>query len=73
MKYILFDSKEQAEEYRVKLQAHYDKTITDKRVIACIFHTYENRPCLSIMTDDYPETTGEVVDSIDPPQEVEDE
>jgi len=73
MKYILFDNTEEAEEYRKRLQAHYDQAFTDKLVIACIFHTYENRPCLSIATDDYPETTGEVVDSIDPPQEDIDE
>lgn len=72
MKYILFDSTEEAEEYREKLQAHYTETITDKKVIACIF-TALDRPCLSVLTDDYPETTGEVVDSIDPPQEDIDE
>ena len=72
MKYILFATREQAEEYRVKLQAHYDQAFTDRKVIACIF-TALDRPCLSIATDDYPETTGEIVDSIDPPQEVEDE
>ena len=73
MKYILFNTEAEAEEYRERLQAHYDQAFTDRKVIACLFHTWEGRPCLSIATDDYPETTGEIVDSIDPPQEDIDE
>ena len=73
MKYILFNTEAEAEEYRERLQAHYSETIADKLVRACIITIWDGRYCLSVLTDDYPATTGEVVDSIDPPQEVEDE
>jgi hypothetical protein len=71
MKYVKFETAETAEEYRVKLQAHHDATInqdkTKPRVIDCIFMSYDNKFVLSLEDETWPETDGEIVDSIESP------
>ena len=69
MKYVKFDTPEQAEEYRDKLQDHHDATHTDgPRIVDCVLPTYDGMYALTLLDDDYPDVgSGEIVDSVSPP------
>lgn len=68
MKYVKFTTLEEAEEYKGKLQAHHDATpVEGPKVIDCVFVTYDGKYACTLIDDDYPETTGEIVDSVEPP------
>jgi hypothetical protein len=69
MKYLKFETVEQAEEYRIKLQAHHDATHTEGlRIVDCIVPTWDGMFALTLLDDDYPATDGEAVESIEIPQ-----
>jgi hypothetical protein len=70
MKYAKFQTIEQAEAYKIKLQAHHDHDETHKsgpRIVDCVLPTYDGQFALTLIDDDYPATTGEIVDSVNPP------
>jgi len=70
MKYVKYPTREAAEEYRVKLQAHHNSNHTEgPRIVDCIVPTYDGYFALTLIDDDYPATDGEIVDSISPPVE----
>jgi hypothetical protein len=70
MKFVKFATQEQAEGYRARLQAHHDATHTEgPRIVDCIVPTYDGIYALTLIDDDYPATDGEIVDSISPPVE----
>lgn len=77
MKYIKFITQEDAEEYRIRLQAHHDAGInkdqTKPKVIDCVFPTWDGKFALSLQDETWPETTGEIVDSVEPPVPPEEE
>lgn len=75
MQYVKFLTMEEAEAYLPILQAHHDATINyDKmnpRIIDCIITTWDRKFSLTLVNGTWPETDGEIVDSIEPPPPAE--
>lgn len=71
MQYVKFNTIAEAETYKVELQAHHDATInldkTKPKVIDCVFPTWDGKFALSLQNGTWPETIGEIVNSVEPP------
>ena len=69
MKYVKFNTREEAETYLPKLQANSDthQIAGEPKVINKIFNAPDGKLTLTLLYDDYPDVgNGEVVDSIEP-------
>jgi len=67
MKYVKFETAEQAEEYRVRLQAHHDETHqAGPRIVDCVLPTWDGKFALTLQDEGYPDVgAGEVVDTVE--------
>ena len=69
MKYVKFQTPEQAEAYRAELQAHHDQTNSGgPRIVDCVLPTCDGMLALTLQDEDYPATDGEIVDSVEMPK-----
>jgi len=71
MKYVKFAKEDQAEAYKVKLQAYHDSIhTTGPRIIDCVVAVYDNTWACTLLDTDisYPDVgDGIIVDSLEPP------
>ena len=69
--FIKFNTEQEAEEYRKKLQAHHDATMRERptKIEDHYFSTWDGKFALYLMDDSYPDVgSGEVVESVDRPK-----
>jgi hypothetical protein len=73
MKYVIFPTENEAEEYRVRLQAFHDSESnqdpTKPKIIDCIVKTWRGEYALTLLNDTWPDVgKGSIVDNIDDPR-----
>ncbi|MFA6411209.1 MAG: hypothetical protein WCW53_00830 [Syntrophales bacterium] len=73
MKFVIFPTEKEAEEYRVRLQAHHDAGLnqdkTRPKIIDCVVKTWRGEYALSLLDSTWPDAgNGIIADNIEDPR-----